>query len=168
MIGELTNHLWQSTAFALMAGFLTLIFRDNPAQVRFALWFSASVKFLIPFSLLIGAGSHFGGVRAASPIVPTVSDAIVAIAEPFPDARVGAPLVQHETDWVLVAILSAWMCGAAVVACLRLSAWLRIRTAIRSSARIIWRHRWRSVFQANCSNPELWVCSVRFSCCRRA
>ena len=58
MIGELTNHLWQSTLFAVAAGLLTVAFRKNRAQVRYWLWFSASLKFLIPFSLLMSLGSH--------------------------------------------------------------------------------------------------------------
>ncbi len=58
MIGELTNHLWQSTLFAVAAGLLTVAFRGNKAQVRHWLWFSASMKFLLPFALLMSLGSH--------------------------------------------------------------------------------------------------------------
>ena len=47
MMGELVNHLWQSTVFAIMAGLLTLAFRKNRAQVRYGLWFSRLRKFLI-------------------------------------------------------------------------------------------------------------------------
>jgi hypothetical protein len=45
----LANHLWQSTMFAAVAGLLTLALRKNRAQMRYWLWLSASVKFLIPF-----------------------------------------------------------------------------------------------------------------------
>ena len=45
MIGELTNHLWQSTLFAVAAGLLAFAFRKNRAQIRYGLWFSASLKF---------------------------------------------------------------------------------------------------------------------------
>ena len=41
MIGALTNHLWQSTLFAIAAAFLTLVFRKNQAKVRYWLWLSA-------------------------------------------------------------------------------------------------------------------------------
>ena len=54
----LANHLWQSTLVALAAGFLTVAFLNNRAQVRYWLWFSASLKFLLPISLLMGVGSH--------------------------------------------------------------------------------------------------------------
>jgi len=53
LFGEITNHLWQSTIFALAAALLTLACRRNRAQVRYWLWLSASLKFLIPFALLI-------------------------------------------------------------------------------------------------------------------
>jgi hypothetical protein len=53
----LANHLWQSTLFAAVAWLLTLAFRNQRAQWRYALWLTASLKFLIPFALLAEAGS---------------------------------------------------------------------------------------------------------------
>src|SRR6187455_1213026 len=52
----LANHIWQSTIFAIGVGALTLLFRKNSAVVRYRLWLIASVKFLIPFSVLVGLG----------------------------------------------------------------------------------------------------------------
>jgi len=40
MTGAITNHVWQSTLFAVAAGLLTLVFRRNRAQVRYWLWFT--------------------------------------------------------------------------------------------------------------------------------
>ena len=56
MISELANHLWQSSVFALAVGLLTLMCRMNYANVRYWLWFIASVKFCIPFALLMALG----------------------------------------------------------------------------------------------------------------
>ena len=53
----LGNHLWQSTLFAIAAGLLTLILRNNYARTRYLLWLTASLKFLIPFSTLVSAGN---------------------------------------------------------------------------------------------------------------
>ncbi len=53
MVSLLTTHLWQSTFFAVAAGLLTLAFRGNRAQVRYWLWLSASLKFFIPFAVLM-------------------------------------------------------------------------------------------------------------------
>src|SRR6185312_14545374 len=54
----LTAHLLQSTLFAVAAGLLTLAFRGNRAQVRYWLWLSASLKFVVPFALLTSFGSY--------------------------------------------------------------------------------------------------------------
>ena len=59
------NHLWQSTLFAAVAWLLTLALRKNRAAVRYWIWLAASVKFLIPFSLLVSAGAQLGWRTAA-------------------------------------------------------------------------------------------------------
>jgi len=56
-LSPLANHLWQSTLFAAAVWLLTLALRQSRAAVRCALWLVASVKFLIPFSLLVRTGS---------------------------------------------------------------------------------------------------------------
>ncbi len=56
MLPAIFNHLWQSTAFAAIAALLTLALRKNHARVRHAVWLAASIKFLIPISLLIVLG----------------------------------------------------------------------------------------------------------------
>src|ERR1700734_1187697 len=117
MIGELTNHLWQSTFYAIAAGMLTLAFRRNRAQVRYWLWFSASMKFFVPFSSLMSLGSHLAWAQAAK-TSPTevVSLTIVQITQPFPDALSSVPSTPHTTDWLLIAILGVWVCGFGVIA----------------------------------------------------
>ena len=45
--------------FAIAVWLITLTLRKNRAAVRHRLWLAASVKFLVPFSLLAGIGSHF-------------------------------------------------------------------------------------------------------------
>ena len=47
MIGALAAHVGQSTLFAFAAGLLTVAFRKNRAQVRYRLWFAASLKFFL-------------------------------------------------------------------------------------------------------------------------
>ena len=48
------NHLWQSTLFAGAVALLTLPPRKNRAQTRYGLGMAASLKFLLPFSILLG------------------------------------------------------------------------------------------------------------------
>ena len=63
----LVNHLWHSTVVVLMAWFLTLILRNNHAGARYWVWMIASVKFVIPFALLIAIGEWLG-TGVATPI----------------------------------------------------------------------------------------------------
>src|SRR5271156_3031922 len=79
------NHLWQSSCFALLAGLLALVLRRNSPKVRYWVWLSASLKFLIPFAMLVSLGGvvprptkHL--VSVAAPVFP---NALVQIAQPF-------------------------------------------------------------------------------------
>jgi len=133
MMGELTNHLWQSTLFAILAGLLTLAFRKNRAQVRYWLWFSASLKFLIPFSLLLALGGYLGRSPAAKSIaVPAITYTVVQVAEPFPEAIPPTPARTNQ-DWLPIALFGLWAWGVACIALMRLRGWLRIRAAVRAS-----------------------------------
>src|SRR5258708_30360055 len=139
MIAALTRHLWQSPWFAVAAGLLTVAFRKNRAQVRHWLWFSASLKFLIPFALLMTLGSHLQWAPATQKVATqmaarAVSFTMMPISQPFPGALPPAPSPRGTRDWVLIAILGVWACGFASVALIRFRGWLRIRAAIRASA----------------------------------
>jgi uncharacterized protein (TIGR03435 family) len=134
MIGQLTNHLLQSTLFALAASVLVLAFRKNRARIRYSLWLTASLKFLIPFSMLIALGTqihwtpaHEIATRAASPdVVQTVEQ----FSEPF---TVTIPASQRQTDRRPLAIAVIWFCGFACVMVMRVRAWRSMRIAIRRS-----------------------------------
>jgi bla regulator protein blaR1 len=131
----MTNHLWQSTIFAFAAGLLTLAFRKNRAQVRYWLWLSASLKFFIPFSLLMSIGSYVEWTHVAKTVgTQAVTTAMVQIAQPFTETVSFAPRTAQSTDWRPVAILGVWVLGFATIALMRLRGWLRIRAAVRSSA----------------------------------
>ena len=139
MFAEVTNHLWQSTVFAAVVGLLSLAFRKNRAQVRYWLWFSASVKFLIPFSLLMSLGYDLLGRLAAGKMeiaAPALSGAIVQVTQPFPGSVTLTSAGQHTTHWIPFVVLSVWACGFAVVVLMRFRAWLRIHAALRASAPI--------------------------------
>jgi bla regulator protein BlaR1 len=113
MISELANHLWQSTLFACVMGLFTLMLRRNRAAVRHGLWLAASVKFLLPFSLLIGLGSQVEWRKA--PVVPQPQlDVVEQIREPLAilasPTRLWAQRAPHRFPAVLV---SLWLCGFA-------------------------------------------------------
>jgi uncharacterized protein (TIGR03435 family) len=138
MIPSLINHIWQSMLFAVVAGLLTFVFRKNRAQVRYWLWLSSSLKFFVPFSLLIGLASHLQWAPSAREVAtqittPEVSTRIVQISQPFPAA---IPLMSPEQashDWNAIIVFAVWACGFAGVALLRLRGALLIRSAVRSS-----------------------------------
>lgn len=141
MIGELTNHLWQSTVFAFAVAFLALAFRKNRAEVRYWLWLSASLKFLVPFSLLIAVGIRLwdalpAGKIATAIAVPSSSQAAVEIIQPFPDTFGYVSAAHHTASWIPIAILSSWAFGFFCVALMRCRSWFRIRAAIRASSPI--------------------------------
>ncbi len=138
MSHDLTNHLWQSTLFAVAAGLLTAAFRRNRAQVRYWLWFSASLKFFIPFALLLSLGSHLDRTPTATKIATPIGAPGVSlqISEPFLDVAPPGPSTRKTTDWRAATIACLWMGGFGVILLIRLQDWRRIRTAVRSSTPI--------------------------------
>jgi bla regulator protein BlaR1 len=133
MIGELTNHLWQSTIFGLAAGLLTIAFRANRAQLRYWLWFSASLKCFVPFALLMRLGSQLNWAPEAKIIAtPVVSLAMDQITRPFP----ADPSFVHPGSipgaWLPVAIFAIWMIGFTAITFIRFRGWLQVRAAVRS------------------------------------
>ena len=68
MIAMMLNHLWQSSLCAGGAGLIALALHRNGANVRFWLWFAASIKFLVPFAVLTALGAYF-----LTPMLPAVS-----------------------------------------------------------------------------------------------
>ncbi len=138
MIGEMTNHLWQSTLFAAAAALVTLAFRKNRAEVRYWIWLSASLKFLVPFSLLISLGVRMWDALPAGRIAtqiatPALSHAMVQLEEPFPETFAYGASAHHTTNWIAIAILTIWAIGFSAIMLMRFRGWLRIHAAVRAS-----------------------------------
>ena len=129
----LLDHLWQSGLFAVLAGLLTLALKRNSARARYWLWFAASMKFLIPFSLLVDAGSRVEWRTAPAIAQPAVS---VSIQQVFtaPAMMLGAPEVaRQEANYWPVVLSGLWFCGFATVLFGWRRQWRRIRTALRTA-----------------------------------
>jgi len=130
-MAALTAHLWESSLFAVAAACLTLLFRNNGAHVRYWLWFAASLKFLIPFSLLASIGGRLGPhVMAAGPPEP-----VMTVVQSFsgPGAVAAAPVGSTESiDW-LVLLAALWALGFVAVIARWTVQWLRIRRALRAA-----------------------------------
>jgi uncharacterized protein (TIGR03435 family) len=128
------NHIWQSTLCALLAGLLTLALRKNRAAVRYWIWLAASVKFLIPFSLLVSAGNQFQW-RAAPSVAPSqLSFVMDQVTQPFAAPVTSSPLPIPVTPPNFVPILSAvWLGGIAIGVFVWVRSWLRVRAALRAA-----------------------------------
>ena len=84
MLTEVVNHVWQSTLIAaVIAAFMTTL-REHGAHVRYWLWWAASTKFLLPFSLLTWLGGALGRGRAPLVDLGELPVTLSTIAEPMP------------------------------------------------------------------------------------
>src|ERR1700689_1464151 len=135
------NHMWQSTLSAVGAGLLTLVLRRNHARARYGLWLAASVKFLIPFSLLVGMGSRLAWSRASAATNAGLYFAMEQVSQPFtrttlrgisPAARSTVSL--SLADLVPAFFIAAWFCGFVVVLSSWYTRWRRIFAATREAA----------------------------------
>src|ERR1700733_6231922 len=135
MLRELTNHVWQSTIFAVLVGLMTVAFRQNRAEVRYGLWLSASCKFLVPLSLLMSLGRRFEWtpVTQTTGVKTAVQSTLLQISHHFPSALAQPPATRATHDWASLAIFGIWACGVAAIVLLRVRGWRRIRAAIRQS-----------------------------------
>jgi bla regulator protein blaR1 len=129
MIPELVNHVWESTLFACVMGLLALVLRNNRAAVRHGLWVAASVKFLVPFSLLIGLGSQVEWRK-----VPTAPEprpyAALQIRDPIASAAAPSGLLQQMPPNRIPAILlGIWLCGFVANSVAWWRRWRHVRAA---------------------------------------
>jgi uncharacterized protein (TIGR03435 family) len=130
----LANHLWQSSIFATAVWLVTLALKNNRAALRYWLWLAASVKFIVPFSLLVGVGSL---VRwRTAPIPPQIQSlsVIETVSQPF--LRAGQFTNQMNTataDSVGLVLLGIWACGFVATLIFWVSCWYRLGVARRNS-----------------------------------
>jgi TonB family protein len=133
----IANHLWQSTLFAALAAILTLAFQKNQARIRHHLWLAASLKFLVPFSLLIDLGRHLATPRFSLSGRSGLFSAVEGFSQPFRFVVV-AP-VNHATKAAsLLALLpglitATWLCGFVTVIFLWSVRWRRVAAAVHRS-----------------------------------
>jgi bla regulator protein BlaR1 len=137
-LSPLANHLWQSTLFAAVAGALVFALRRHYAPARHWLWLAASLKFLIPFSLLIGAGARLGWTRAPVIVVHRVSIVVEEIGHPLVPLDLGFLMPSATTrpmsaDNLTLVLLAVWLGGFAFILFRWWSRWRRINATVRAS-----------------------------------
>lgn len=134
MISALENHLWQSTLFCCIVALLTLALRRNRAAVRHGLWLTASVKFLVPFSVLIGLGSQIGW-RKAPILYPPQFEAVSQFSEPLAVlASPARPVSPGSSSPVPAVLFSLWFCGFAANGLAWWRRWQQVRAVWRAAS----------------------------------
>jgi bla regulator protein blaR1 len=115
------DHLWQSTLVTLLAALLVLALRRHRAGLRYWVWFVASMKFLLPFALLIHLGQALRPAHAFSPAPMSVlTQSVNYIAQPFsqlqPTPALDSPATHHFRELLPYVLLAVWFCGTLAVA----------------------------------------------------
>jgi bla regulator protein blaR1 len=125
------DHLWQSTLFAVVIWLLTLALRKNRAAVRYWMWLSASVKFLIPFSMLVSVGSQFGWRTAPAIAKPQISLVMEEVSR-VSAAPVAVAIAAPAFNFVPV-LVGIWLVGVAIGVVLWARWWWQIRVVLGSA-----------------------------------
>ena len=133
----LGNHLWQSTWFAAIAGALALTMRKQEARVRYALWLTASLKFLVPFALLVSAGSHFTWPHATPARTSQLSSIVQQASQPFV-VEPGFSSAAHAPGGIPSGVfpslvLAVWLGGFMAILFTWWLRWRRMSAAVRAS-----------------------------------
>jgi bla regulator protein blaR1 len=129
------NHLWQSSVFGVAAWLMALQLRRNRADVRYGIWMVASVKFLIPFSLLIDLGGFLRKPELAPrSLQTTLSSAMGVVGQPFsglPAQTMNAQsLPAHFTVLLPEVFAGVWFCGVVTVLMIWCIRWKKIYGAL--------------------------------------
>ena len=138
----LINHLWQSTVFVLLIALGVRALRKNSPRLRYWLWLTASVKFLIPFSLIVSTGARV----PLPPETPLpLADTVVQMStffEPASEMSVESdstlPVAvpnRAAFPWRLAAT-TIWFLGGCLLAVRWLRRWLTIRRALDQSTQL--------------------------------
>jgi bla regulator protein blaR1 len=133
----MANHLWQSTLFMVLAAIVTLALKKNQAPIRHSVWLAASLKFLIPFSLLISLGTRLASPYFSRSAGNGLYSAMKAFGQPFTFVIL-APAARQSNGAYLLTFLPAviaavWLCGLVTVLILWSVRWRRVVTAVHRS-----------------------------------
>ena len=164
----IVNHIWQSSVVMLLAFLIALALRRNQARTRYWLWLTASIKFLLPFSLLISIGSYWAkpGVSEVRPGLYLVMD---QLSQPFPHS--GRPGVAsgiatspgHSMNRLAFVILVIWLCGVVTVSALWFARWLRIRKMVRHATPLHQGREWEALRRMELIHPKAGATRVLLS-----
>jgi len=165
--GSLLRHLWQSTVFAGGVWVLTLALRRNAARVRYRLWMAASLKFLLPFSLLIAVGGRLPWPVHLDRGRPGVAAVVDGVTQPLmeawpPNAAASLAIAGDSaatpapTHWLPLVVLGVWAAGALLVLGRWSLGWMRLCAAMRRGEPLMLAERTRALLIAENVEPGVF------------
>jgi bla regulator protein blaR1 len=130
---SLAVHLWESTLCLAAAAIVAALTRHGPARTRYTIWLLASIKFLVPFSVIAAAGQALARLtpQLASPLAGAagwLGASLPAwnVRTTLAAAADGVPV--HE--WLAPALAVTWIAGAAALAAWRWWSWRALMRTI--------------------------------------
>ncbi len=143
----IVNHLWQSTLVMLVAGLLTLVLKRNQARTRYWVWMAASLKLLVPFSVLAAIGDWIRPANVAPIESPQIASDLMKMAHPFlqnsgsfavafSGSAAVAPPGQNHGGYLPEILAAVWLFGLLLLVLRWSRAWWAIRAMVRAASRI--------------------------------
>lgn len=126
----LLNHLWQSTLFAPGVFAVCFALRKNAPRTRYWLWLTASLKFLVPFSLLVSLGSSFNSPGDSPTISAVTVEQISTSFSPVPIAITRPQTAAPQWPFILTAI---WAAGSLLLVLRWFLRWRRLYAIKRAA-----------------------------------
>ena len=129
----LVTHLWQSTLFGVVAAALTLALRGNPASIRFNVWFIASAKFLIPFTLFASLGELLSTHSSRGKFAALIELPAMRVA-PFRSSAFNRQAWSEQHSEMIVSLFWAvWLAGILCILAFWAYRWWLVARATRSA-----------------------------------
>jgi beta-lactamase regulating signal transducer with metallopeptidase domain len=132
MSAGLLDHLWQSSLVALVAWLLTRLLHRNQARLRFTIWLAASVKFLIPFSLLSQAGAQAG--QWLAPARQAMAADLAQMAAPLINPASAFVTSRSAAMDVALALTMLWTLVSAALLLRWYARWREVRRIVRQAS----------------------------------
>jgi bla regulator protein blaR1 len=171
---SLMTHLWQSTLCVGVAALLTVVLRRASARTRHAIWHAASLKFLVPFSLLVMAGS-VAGAWTSSFATPDVSVAVrwldqslsIWNLDVLSAAPAGGRFLPGVGSTLFLMLVAVWASGLIGLGAWRYGQWRAVSRLARDAARLEYGREVEALRRAarTASRPrrvELLLCASSF------
>jgi bla regulator protein blaR1 len=123
-MNQVFNHLWQSTVFAVAVAVACAALRRNSPRLRYWLWLAASLKFLIPFSLLVVTGARV----KMPPDTPSLHAVTVQQISTYFAPVASAPS-RTTLQWPLL-LAAIWLAGSVFLLARWFRNWSETKTAV--------------------------------------